>query len=270
MYGSTKIQIDTSNKNSFLESDSINIQTDHFEEIFGNDQYVIVMLKNENLFSYESLTLLRELHEEIVDSAEFIERVVSLNDIEYTVGDEYGMRIEQIVPDVIPVDKNELAQIREKAFAKENFRKRLISKDGTQTLLTIKFLPFPADWKKDYSMSPDELAGMSVLNIIEKDKYKSLNPKAIGVPVINHQKREYFAAETSRVMGLAILLAIVILIIALRSVWGVIVPILSAISSMIVMYGVVGFIGYPVDNMVLSFPFLIGFSVSIAYSIQLF
>ncbi|PLX25310.1 MAG: hypothetical protein C0599_00735, partial [Salinivirgaceae bacterium] len=74
----------------------------------------------------------------------------------------------------------------------------------------------------------------------------------------------------SRVMGLAILLAIVILIIALRSVWGLIVPILSAISSMIVMYGVVGFIGYHVDNMVLSFPFLIGFAVSIAYSIHLF
>src|SRR6056300_551254 len=71
MYGSTLIKIDTSNENSFLESDSIKIQTDHFEEIFGNDQYVIVLLENEDLFSYESLTLLRDLHNELSDSVVF-------------------------------------------------------------------------------------------------------------------------------------------------------------------------------------------------------
>ncbi len=270
LYGSTLIKIDTSNENSFLESDSIKIQTEHFEEIFGNDQYVIVLLENENLFSYESLSLLRKLHNELADSVVFVERITSINDLEFTVGDEYGMVIEQIVPDVIPTNANELAKIKEKIFSKENFRKRLISSDGTQTLLTIKFAPFPEDWQGEYETSPDELAGKSVLNVISQEKYKQLNPKAIGMPVINFEKREYFAVESSRVMGLAILLAIVILIIALRSLRGVVVPVISAISSMIVVYGVVGFIGTPVDNMVLSFPFLIGFAVSIAYSIHLF
>jgi predicted RND superfamily exporter protein len=270
LYGSTLIKIDTSNENSFLESDSIKIQTNHFEEIFGNDQYVIVMLENEDLFSYESLKLLRELHNELADSVVFVERITSINDLEFTVGDEYGMVIEQIVPDIIPTDPGELTQIKEKAFSKENFRKRLISSDGTQTLLTIKFTPFPEDWQGEYETSPDELAGESVLDVINQDKYESLNPRAIGVPVINHEKREYFAVESSRVMGMSIILAIVILIIALRSVWGVIVPVISALSSILVVYGVVGFIGTPVDNMVLSFPFLIGFAVSIAYSIHLF
>lgn len=270
MYGSTLVKIDTSNENSFLESDSINIQTDHFEEIFGNDQYVIVLLENKDLFSHESLKLIRELHEELVDSVVFVERVTSINDIEFTVGDEYGMVIEQIVPDVIPTDPEQLAEIKERAFSKENFRKRLISSDGAQTLLTIKFAPFPDDWQGEYETSPDELAGESVLEVINKDKYEQLNPRAVGIPVINHEKREYFAVETNRIMGLAILLAIIILIIALRSVWGVIIPVISAISSMLVVYGVVGFLGTPVDNMVLSFPFLIGFAVSIAYSIHLF
>lgn len=270
MYGSTLIKIDTSNENSFLESDSIKIQTEHFEEIFGNDQFVIVLLENDDLFSHESLTLLRELHNELVDSVVFVERVTSINDLEFTVGDEYGMVIEQIVPEVIPTHPNALAQIKEKIFSKESFRKRLISSDGTQTLLTIKFTPFPEDWQGEYETAPDELAGEYILKVINQDKYKHLNPRSIGMPVINHEKREYFTTESSRIMGLAILLAIVILIIALRSVWGVVVPVISAISSMLVIYGVVGFIGKPIDNMVLSFPFLIGFAVSIAYSIHLF
>jgi len=149
MYGATLVQIDTSNENSFLESDSINIQTDHFEEIFGNDQYVIVLLENENLFSYVSLSLLRQLHNELNDSVVFVERITSLNDIEFTVGDEYGMVIEQIVPDEIPRNREQLQKIREKAFSKENFRKRLISSDGKQTLLSIKFMPFPEDWQSE-------------------------------------------------------------------------------------------------------------------------
>lgn len=270
MYGSTLIKIDTSNENSFLESDSIKIQTDHFEEIFGNDQYVIVLLENEDLFSYESLTLLRELHNELADSVVFVERITSINDLEFTVGDEYGMVIEQIVPNVIPTNPNELAKIKEKAFSKERYRKRLISSDGTQTLLNIKFAPFPKDWQGEYEISPDELVGKLVLDVINQTKYDYLNPRAVGMPIVNHEKREYFAVESSRVMGLAFVLAIIILIAALRSVWGVVVPLISAISSMLVVYGVVGFIGMPVDNMVLNFPFLIGFAVSIAYSIHLF
>lgn len=270
MYGSTLVKIDTSNENSFLESDSINIQTDHFEEIFGNDQYVLVLVENENLFTNESLTLLRELHNELNDSVVFVERVTSINDVEFTVGNEYGMVIEQIVPDVIPSEAQELVKIKEKAFKKENFRKRLISSDGTQTLITIKFAPFPEDWQDKYETSPDELAGKSVVNTINQEKYSSLNPRAIGMPVINYEKRQYFAGESARVMGFAILLAILILAIALRSLWGVVIPVISAVSSIIVVYGVIGFIGSEVDNMVLSFPFLIGFAVSIAYSIHLF
>jgi hypothetical protein len=270
LYGSKQVKIDTSNENSFLESDSINIQTDLFKEIFGNDQYVVVLLENDELFSYESLSLLRELHEELEDNVEFVERVTSLNDIEFTTGDEFGMLIEQIVPESIPTDDSSLRQVREKAFSKENFRKRLISSDGRQTLLTIKFVPFPKEWQDKYETSPVELAGHSVINIISKPEFQSLNPKAVGMPVISYEKRNYFEAEGARIMGLAVILAVIILIIALRSVWGVVIPVVTAISSIIVMYGTVGFIGTEVDNMVLSIPFLIGFAVSIAYSIHLF
>ncbi|PLX17921.1 MAG: hypothetical protein C0597_06655, partial [Marinilabiliales bacterium] len=138
------------------------------------------------------------------------------------------------------------------------------------TLVSIKFTPFPEDWQDTYDSSPDVLAGKSVLDVINQEKYEPLNPRATGLPIINTEKRTYFEAESARVMGLAILLAIVILAIAIRSFWGVIVPIVSAISSMLVVYGVVGFTGVEVDNSVLSFPFLIGFAVSIAYSIHLF
>ena len=159
LYGSTLIRIDTSNKNSFLAGDPINIQTDQFEEIFGNDQYIGILVENKELFSHDKLMLLRELHEELLDSVPFLERVTSLNDLEFTVGNEYGMSVEQLIPAVIPQNQAQIDQIKDKLFQKENLRSRLVSSDGSQTWISIKFLPFPDDWQEKTGQSPEELVG---------------------------------------------------------------------------------------------------------------
>jgi len=270
LYGSTLIKIDTSNENSFLAGDSINIQTDQFEEIFGNDQYIGILVENEQLFSYEKLMLLRELHEELLDSVPFQERITSLNDLEFTVGTEYGMSVEQLIPAVIPRSQTEIDQIKDKLFRKENLRSRLVSSDASQTWISIKFLPFPDDWQEETGQSPNDLVGEVVLSVINQEKYEELQPKAAGMPIVNYEKRIYFEKESARVMGMSVFIAIIILALALRSFWGVVIPIFSAISSILIVYGVTGFLGVPIDNMVLTFPFLIGFAVSIAYSIHIF
>ncbi len=270
LYGSTLIRIDTSNKNSFLAGDPINIQTDQFEEIFGNDQYIGILVENKELFSHDKLMLLRELHEELLDSVPFLERVTSLNDLEFTVGNEYGMSVEQLIPAVIPQNQAQIDQIKDKLFQKENLRSRLVSSDGSQTWISVKFLPFPDDWQEKTGQSPEELVGKTVLSVIGQEKYQELNPKAAGMPIVNYEKRTYFEKESARVMGMSIFIAIIILALALRSFWGVVIPLFSAISSILIVYGFTGFLGVPIDNMVLTFPFLIGFAVSIAYSIHLF
>jgi predicted RND superfamily exporter protein len=91
--------MDVSNESNFLPNDPIRQQTKKFEELFGNDQYVAVMVENENLFSREALLKLRDLHHELYDSVPFVEKVTSLIDVEFTRGTDYGMSIEQIVPE---------------------------------------------------------------------------------------------------------------------------------------------------------------------------
>ena len=186
------------------------------------------------------------------------------------MGTEYGMSIEQLVPAEIPRNQAGIDLIREKLFSKENLRRHLVSSDGSQTWVSIKFLPFPENWQEEHGENPQELAGEKVLNVIRQAKYEELNPRAAGMPIVNYEKRIYFEKESARVMGMAIVVAILILALALRSFWGVVIPLFSAISSILIVYGVTGFLGVPIDNMVLTFPFLIGFAVSIAYSIHLF
>lgn len=269
-YGTTLIQVDVSNESNFLPKDPIRQQTKEFEELFGNDQYVAVLVEHEDLFSYDALSLLRELHRELYDSVPFTDQVTSLIDVEFTRGTEYGMSIEQIVPDVIPESEEALAEIKRKAFSKKNFRERLISSDGTQTWIMLKLLPFPEDWENDHEEYPQLMVGSAVDQILGKEKYDDLNPRGTGMPYLAHEKREYFEKESARVMGLALLMAILVLAVALRSFKGVLIPLITAFSSIIIVNGLIGFSGIAVDNMVMVFPVLIGLAVALAYSIHIY
>jgi predicted RND superfamily exporter protein len=269
-YGTTLIKVDVSNESNFLPNDPIRLQTKEFEELFGNDQYVAVMVENENLFSREMLLKLRELHHELYDSVPFAENVTSLIDVEFTRGTEYGMSIEQIVPETIPDSEEALEEIRNLAFSKKNFRERLISSDGRQTWIMIKLLPFPEEWEDQFEEYPQLMVGSAVDHILGKEKYEELNPRGTGMPYLAHEKREYFQKETGRVMGLALLMAVLVLAVALRSFKGVLIPLLTAFSSIIIVNGLIGFSGIAVDNMVMVFPILIGLAVALAYSIHIY
>ena len=59
IYGASLVKINVSNENSFLKNDPINLQTNEFKEIFGNDQYVGILVENDNLFIFTPDTTLR-------------------------------------------------------------------------------------------------------------------------------------------------------------------------------------------------------------------
>jgi len=269
-YGTTLIKVDVSNESNFLPNDPIRQQTKKFEELFGNDQFVAVMVENENLFTRDVLLKLRHLHQELYDSVPFVEKVTSLIDVEFTRGTDYGMSIEQIVPASIPDTEEAMEEIRKLAFSKKNFRERLISSDGKQTWIMIKLLPFPEQWEGQYEEYPQLMVGSAVDQILGKEVYADLNPRGTGMPYLAHEKREYFQKETGRVMGLALLMAVLVLAVALRSFKGVLIPLLTAFSSIVIVNGLIGFSGIAVDNMVMVFPILIGLAVALAYSIHIY
>ena len=116
--GTKRIVMKTSFDDYFLEDDPVLVKTNEFKSIFGNDYYAAVLVKSKDIFSHRSLSLIRELSNELLDSLSYAEKITSLTDLEFTVGTDEGMTIEQIVPDEIPTDAASLAAIRKKAFSK--------------------------------------------------------------------------------------------------------------------------------------------------------
>lgn len=88
LVGAKRIVVRTSFDDYFLSDDPILLKTNEFKSIFGNDYYVAVLVKNKDIFSNRSLTLIRELSNELKDSLSYADKVTSLTDLEFASGTE--------------------------------------------------------------------------------------------------------------------------------------------------------------------------------------
>lgn len=271
--GLRHFKVSASWEDYFLEDDPMLVKTEEFKEIFGNDNFAAVLTRCDNSFTKENLELIRELTNEMMDSLSYADKITSLTDIEFMVGSEEGIAIEQIVPDTIPSDPVLLEGIRHKAYLKPHVAERLVSKDGTLSWIILKLRPFPEDsvWNKGKnSVSPEVLTGNELEHIITKDKYQKLHPKGTGLPYVTAMKLKWMEKEMPRVMGLAALISVLILLLVTRSFRGEVVPIVTAIGSIVIVYGMLGYAGMTIDSGMVMIPMLLTFAVSIAYNIHVY
>lgn len=273
MVGMKKMVKETSFDAYFIEGDPMLVKTDEFKAHFGNDYFVGVLTECDNIFTKENLTLLRELSNELMDSVSYADKITSLTDIEFMVGDEWGMSIEQIVPDEIPDDGTpEMDEIRRMAYSKPNVAKKLVSKDGTMSWVVLKLRAFPEDsvWHKETDIAPDMQTGEEVDRVLNNPKYAKLNPKATGMPVVSYEKMEFINKEMSRLMMIACIICLIVMIVMTKSLRGVVSPFLAVIGGMFITYGIAGYTGMYVDSTTTLIPVILGFAVSIAYNIHIF
>ena len=268
--GIKRIQIDVSNESWFLQDDPLMVAKHEFEEIFGNNDYVAVLVEADNVFSPEILRMMRELGQELKSKLPYADKLMSITDLDFTRGTEDGLIVGNIVPNEIPTKPEAITEIKQLAFSKQFFVNRLFSDDCKQAWILLRLRSYPETDATSMEEYPQLVVGKKALEIIRQDKYKNFNLKATGMPVLNHEKRSYYNKEAGRIFGLSILITIVALILLLRSVRGVSVPIITAVSSILWTFGGMGWLGIKLDNTVMIVPVLLALAVSIGYSVHIF
>lgn len=271
--GMKRMVKETSFDDYFIEDDPMLVKTEEFKSHFGNDYYVGVLTHCDNHFTKKNLTTLRALSDELLDSLSYADKVTSLTDIEFMVGSDDGMTIEQIVPDDIPEEGSAaMDSIKARAYSKPHVARKLISPKGDLSWIMIKLRAFPKDsvWKKTSTVAPDIITGEEVERIINKPKYASLHPKGTGMPYVTHCKTVYIGKEMGRLMMIATLICMVVMLFMTRSLRGIIAPIISVVGGLFTTYGIAGFTQMYVDSTVLMIPTILAFAVAIAYNIHIF
>jgi predicted RND superfamily exporter protein len=288
------IESDSSNDAWYFDDDPLMVLEDRFERNFGNTDIFAVHVQVDDVFKQENLKKLKELTNELEQKAPFVDDVISITDFEYITGTDWGIEIGNLIPEEIPDNKEELAELKRKALAKKTLFNRMVSDDGKETWIIGNLKKNPDNWRKDPDyltylqnkakkygalykefdlskpIAPDYITGKIVNKIARQEKYQSLNPRTTGLTCVTVDKTEFFGKETPRLMGLGLIISIILLGLFLRSWRGVIFPIITAIGAMIITLGIEGYFKTTLQPSMLPMPLFLGLAIAVGYSIHLF
>lgn len=302
--GMEKITMDNSNESQFAKDDEINLRNERFEEIFGNEEFVFVLIEADEVFDHDALAYIRDVSRDLEDNLPFIDELTALTDIEYMEVIDEELNVDDLIGETIPASGAELDAIRQKVLAKKVYVDRIVAADGKSTGIVINFQEIPeyvylpvkdgftpwdeADWPADKVImqgqifsaeeakdrddlvkvvDPRKLIAPALRAILERHQHPDYRVTTTGVPIIDYNYDLTIESETSKFLVITLAIGLVLLIIIFRSVAGVLAPFIVIFASIITTYGATGWLGIPMStaSMVVATLLLV---IAVSYSIH--
>jgi len=304
--GMQRLVTDTSNESFLPEGDEMLVQNDRFKEIFGNEEFVFVFIETDEVFDHDTLKSIRSLAEDFDKNLPFAREVTSITNIEYMDAYDDVLEVEDLIGDEIPTDRESLDAIKRKALASRMYVDRIITRDSKSTGIFIAFERIPdyayapvekgfspldeVDWpaekvlmrdqifteeqakqRSDLALEkvrdPRKLIAPAAKVIMERHRSPDYKAIAIGVPMMDYEADIINSTEGSKLGMIALIVAIAFLIAIFRSFRGVFAPVVVVISTIFVIFGLMGWLGTPISNTSGMIPTLL-LVISVSYSIH--
>lgn len=262
--GMRNFRSESSNSDWIVNGSEIKKNSDHFKEVFGNDQYVLVLVQADDVFAPDVLNMIDRLGERLETEVPFADKVTSLTTVSIPIGDEEGFEVKSPFNDGIPTDARELAEKKAFILSRESIVNNLVSDDAKECWISLKLNPFKNE-------SEDVTAvGHAAEKVIMSDEFKSdrwtLMP--IGSAYTTAEKEDVLTKDFASRIALGFLVMLICLIIFARTVSGVVVPFLATLFGIGTVLGFTGLINVPADSDMMTLPVLLGMALSIGYALH--
>ncbi len=262
--GMKNFRTESNNNDWIVNGSEIKENSDHFKDIFGNDQYVLVLVESQDIFDYEVLSMIEKLGERLETEVPFAEKITSITTVSIPTGIDGGLEVKSPFEEGIPSDKEELSSIKKFILSRESIVDNLISSDGRESWIILKLNPF-----EDESTDVVTVGHAAEIVIYDQefqsDKWK-LSP--IGSAYTTAEKMDTISHDFSIRIALGFLTMLVCLIIFVRSFRGVIVPFIATMCGIGSVLGFTALLNIPADSDLMSLPLLLGMALSIGYALH--
>ncbi|MBP5575474.1 MAG: MMPL family transporter [Treponema sp.] len=262
--GMRKFRSESNNQDWIVNGSEIQLNSDHFKEIFGNDEYVLVLVQAEDVFSHGVLSMISNLGERLESEVPFADKVTSLTTVSIPIGKEGGLEVKSPFDDGIPSDKEELSGIKNFIMGRESIVNNLVSDDARETWVILKLRPF------DNESEDVVTVGHAAEKVIMSEEFKSSewSLKPIGSAYTTAEKMDTVGHDFSIRLMLGFLTMLICLIVFVRSFRGVIVPFIATSFGIGSVFGFTALLNIPADSDVMSLPILLGMALSIGYALH--
>ncbi len=263
--GLPRLKLESSESEWFEDSERVKINQDHFEDVFGNDDSVMILVRSKNVFDPEVLDAIDRLGRRLEAEVPYADKVTSLMSLKLTQGTEEGFEIINPFDNGIPQDENEIERKRNFILSKESLRNNLVNVDGTETWVVLKLE------KYDVTVSEAELmVGKAAQNVVTSDEFKSDKYEFLptGMSYTEYEEDTVVAHECVTKIGAGFIVMILCLLLFTRTIYGIIVPAIATVFGITSVFGVMAWLNITGDTTMIALPVILGMALAVGYSIH--
>ncbi len=212
---------------------------------------IVVEPEDGNVFTANTLALIENLTEELWLTP-YASRVDAISNFQHTEVDGDFLKVGNLVEDATTYGSTEVQRIKNIALNEKQLIDRLVSKTGhvAGIFVTIKYP------EKDFMSEGPEVVSF-VKNAIQKYETEEVKLRPTGTVMIDNTFAEIAGKDMQTLMPIMYLVIMLLLFITFRSISGTFGTLLVIIGSIVISFGVIGFLGFNINNITAVSPTMI-------------
>lgn len=262
-----QIKMDTSTEGFMHDDDPVLLTYNKFREQFGRDERIILAIKDDNIFSLDFLTKLKNLHRELEADIPYLDDITSLYNVRNTRGDGDRLITDDLL-EPFPTTNEQVANIKERAMRSHFYKDLFISQDAKMTTIVIETDAYSHKGEQEVSVEDefdegfgDDATQNSVENkaflsdqenqellgkintIADKYRAEGLEIYIAGSPAVNNALKAQMRADMQKFMRITFLIILVFLFVVFRRLSAMFYPLLVILFSLLATVGTMAWVG---------------------------
>ena len=250
----------------FEDWEQIKVDSDQFKEIFGSDDAIMVMVRADDVFKPEVLQGIERLGKRLEQEVPYADEVTSLMTAEIPIGTEDSIEIKNPFESGIPSDSAELEAKKQFILSRESLCDNLVSADAKETWVILSL----ENYEGGMEFAAEGIARYAQKVILDEAQKAggAYELKPMGMSYSEMEENDVIEHETKIRVLSGFVVMILCLLLFVRSLRGVIVPLLSTTVGIGSVLGLSAHLGIVADSNMVTLPILLGMALSVGYSVH--
>jgi predicted RND superfamily exporter protein len=219
----------------------------YVRDVFGGNETGIVLVTAPDVYQPEVLSLVDELTDayQAIDGVDYATSLT--NTLEFA-GTEWGIEVGRLVRrDALPATGAELAELRRRVGANPRISGNLVSADGTLAAIQLRFANGGEDRQATTIATVERVVGATRALIDAGGGPSGVEVHFGGMPFLMYNISLQIAKNMAVLVPLMVAFLVLVLYVGLRHWTGVVYPLAVVLVSSVLVLGIMGVLGLPLD-----------------------
>ena len=264
--GIFKLNVSVDMEDFFIEDDPVHGNRRLFNELFNNNEFVGVLVESDDVFSRETLELIKHTGLLLQQNIPLAGDVISLAETDNPFMRDSALKFDKTV---LTSSAAEVEKIRELYSGVSSLSGTLFSTDYKQAWILLNLEHYPEDAEWSGGQEPQFAVGRAAWETVKSIDSGNIELTATGVPVYAYRKEAEMMQDLFRVLLIGLLVAIAVSVFIIRSLQGVSGAMLVIAAAVVSVFGIQGYAGTTIDSAFIAVPILLSMGVSIGYTVHI-